>query len=89
MGEVLYGGGFSCSGIRQGPQGASSSREDRAAVVRVSQGTEHVPLEGTSPAGHPSSCMLSSLGCPRLHPDLLFHMTYPSNIPGHPGTSDT
>lgn len=37
----------------------------------------------------PSSCVPSSLGCTRLHPDLLFHMTYPSNIPGHPGTPDT
>lgn len=62
VGEVLYSGGFSCSGIHQGPQGASGSREDRTAAMRVSQGAEHVPLEGTSPAGHPVAACLLLLG---------------------------
>lgn len=52
-------------------------------------GAEQDPLQGSLPAGRPYSCVPPSPGGPRHHPDLPFHVTYPSNVPGHGGTPNT
>lgn len=72
-----------------GPTRCQHQQRGQDCSLRKGQGAERDPLQGSLPAGRPYSCVPPSPGGPRHHPDLPFHVMYPSNVPGHGGTLNT